>query len=699
MQVTSPNSIKIYNLSSGNSLPQFLSQQKKRALLKKDVSLRRRIELIQDFTMPTVCTSVQMTRDGNYVFVAGTYKPRIRCFDVNQLSLKFERCLDAEVVSFEVLSEDYSKIVMLLNDRYVEFHSQEGRWYRVRMPKFGRHMKYYPGNCDLYLVGTGPEIYRLNLDLGRYYQSFKTNALELNVCDINDHHHLLAVGTSDGKIECWDPRSRQRVGILDCAMSAAEENKSISACPEVTALKFKGPLHMSVGMSNGQILMYDIRANKPYSTKDHYYDLPIHSIAFNDENGLVISSDQRCVKLWDEKTGTAVTALEPENDINQLHLVNNSGLIFLASECTKVQTYFIPMLGPAPKWASFLDNLTEELEENPAQEIYDDYKFVTEKELENLGLSNLIGSSLLRAYMHGYFMDIRLYHKAKAIANPFAYNDYRQKKIKEKMEETRANRVQIKKLPKVNKGLAERLLHHTEDTELKSGKRKKQKREAEGLLADSRFKAMFENPEFEINEESEEFQLLNPVVTKQLEKNRKKSEKVKVQREHSSSEDSEVEGKGSDESSSEDDDKSKWIKDVKSVHKKLYRKTLADREERSKADAQIKLEPQLYQIKSGIDFSTMKDLDKMNKEKRKEQRKTLKATLEDRIKDTESSFVSYKKSNAVGSKEATFKIQRSEKESKRKEEQRKHREERLKLRRTAKHLSRIKAKSDFGFNK
>lgn len=26
----------------------------------------------------------------------GVYKPRIRCYDVNQLSMKFERCMDAE---------------------------------------------------------------------------------------------------------------------------------------------------------------------------------------------------------------------------------------------------------------------------------------------------------------------------------------------------------------------------------------------------------------------------------------------------------------------------------------------------------------------------------------------------------------------------------------------------------------------------
>ena len=45
--------------------------------------------------------------------------------------------------------------------------------------------------------------------------------------------------------------------------------------------------------------------------------------------------------------------------------------------------------------------------------MYDDYKFVTRKELDDLGLTHLIGSNLLRAYMHGFFLDIRLYHKVR----------------------------------------------------------------------------------------------------------------------------------------------------------------------------------------------------------------------------------------------------------------------------------------------
>lgn len=83
------------------------------------MDLRRRIELIEEFDMPGVSTSIRISKDGQYIMATGIYKPRLKCFDVNNLSLKFERCLDSEVVTFEILSEDYSKvqtdILILLN--------------------------------------------------------------------------------------------------------------------------------------------------------------------------------------------------------------------------------------------------------------------------------------------------------------------------------------------------------------------------------------------------------------------------------------------------------------------------------------------------------------------------------------------------------------------------------------------------------
>ena len=112
--------------------------------------------------------------------------------------------------------------------------------------------------------------------------------------------------------------------------------------------------------------------------------------------------------------GKPYTSIEPaDTKLNDLCMVPNTGMVFLANEAPKVQSYFIPALGPAPKWCSFLDSLTEELEENPTPTVYDDYKFVTSTELDNLGLQSLIGSNLLRGYMHGYFIDARLYNKVR----------------------------------------------------------------------------------------------------------------------------------------------------------------------------------------------------------------------------------------------------------------------------------------------
>jgi len=47
--------------------------------------------------------------------------------------------------------------------------------------------------------------------------------------------------------------------------------------------------------------------------------------------------------------------------------------------------------------------------------------------------------------MHGYFVDIRLYRKAKSVIQPFAYDSYRKNKIRQKIESERTNRVQVNK--------------------------------------------------------------------------------------------------------------------------------------------------------------------------------------------------------------------------------------------------------------
>jgi ribosome biogenesis protein ENP2 len=133
--------------------------------------------------------------------------------------------------------------------------------------------------------------------------------------------------------------------------------------------------------------------------------------------------------------------------------------------------------------------------------------------------------------MHGFFVDLRLYTKARAIANPFQYAEHRDKLIRDKLAAEQESRIRGAKKAagaavagvKVNKQLARRAREAEEklrkreageeDEEDEDGRRKRKKKvqaETPSLLKDDRFADLFTNPDFEIDEASREFQLLNP---------------------------------------------------------------------------------------------------------------------------------------------------------------------------------------------
>ncbi|OQR71387.1 nucleolar protein 10-like [Tropilaelaps mercedesae] len=509
MEVCSINDVKIYNLSAGKSLPDWLTDRKKRALVQKDSKVRHRIELIQELEMPTVTTHLRVTPDRQYILACGVYKPRIRCFEVAQLSMKFERCLDYEVVAMEILADDYSKMVFLSAERYVEFHARYGRYHRLRIPRNGRDMAYCQYSAELLFAGDGSEVYRLNLEQGQFFKAYESQASAVNCVRVQTDHNLIVMGTNDGTVEAWDPRCRANIGVLPVGAEVFSEG--MKTIPGITKVVFRDALTIGVGTTSGHVLLYDIRSNKPYLRKDHMYSLPIRSLDFHNEKR-VIAADAKAVKIYGED-GKIFTSITTAYDINDVTVFDRSGLLFVATESPKIQPFYIPALGTAPRWCSFLDNITEELEETDHDTIYDDYRFVTVKELEELNLTSLIGTSMLRAYMHGYFIDIRLYHKAKELSQPFAFEEYKKKKIKERIDAMRGDRVPDKRtvaLPAVNARVAQRLIE--KEQELKEANDKKRLRKFNNPMKDARFAAMFSNPEFEVDEDAEDFARLRSVI-------------------------------------------------------------------------------------------------------------------------------------------------------------------------------------------
>ncbi|KAF8793129.1 Nucleolar protein 10 like protein [Argiope bruennichi] len=641
MQIQTDNNVKIYNLSCGKSLPDWLTERKRRLLQKKNVDIRRRIELIQDFEMPGVSTGIKISRDGNFIFATGIYKPRIRCFDVNNLSMKFERCFDAEAVQFEILSDDYKKLALLQCDRTIELHVQHGSYFKLRIPKFGRDLKYHKASCDLLTCGAGSEIYRLNLEQGRFLNPYHTEASSLNKLAIHEYYDIIACGTMEGKVEAWDPRQRERIATLDCAL-AVPDYDNIEGFPSITALSFKGDLTMAVGTFTGQVMLYDIRANKPFLVQTHDLHQPVKCIEFVPNEELLVSMNPNSVKFWKRNTGDFYFSVTSPVHLNDLCIVPNSGLFFLANEDKKILSYFVPTIGPAPKWCCFLDNITEELEESKQDAVYDDYKFVTEKELHQLHLDHLIGTNLLRGYMHGYFMDVRLYNKARAIMQPEAYQDLKKKMVQSKIEKERnAKRIQVKQLPSINKDYAQKLLE----------KKANSNEEVVNPFEDDRFKDLFENPDFEIKQTDDEYARIKATVERA---NKKKvtivpeSEPMDLLEEENNYKSSSSESEDEEEEESEDSE-------VELPADKKRRGTL-----KAVDSERFKL---LYKNDENEDESI---------------------PVEERLKKTHESF---KESNAAaGNKVVTWTTGKSEKASKREEERKAHMKERAKCRRPAKYI-------------
>lgn len=447
--------------------------------------------------------------------------------------------------------------------------------------------------------------FRLNLEQGRFLNPYVSHGSGLNVCEINPEHQLLTVGTIEGQIEAWDPRSRQRAGLLDCVQGYDPiDLEPASSVPEVTALTFKDGLTLGVGLSTGHVMLYDIRSSKPLLVKDHMYGAPIKKIAFHATHDQVLSLDAKVVKIWDRQSGKAFASIESEAELNDLAIYPSSGLLFLANEQPKMQVHYLPSLGPAPRWCSFLDSLTEELEESSITEVYDDYKFVTRQQLDDLGLEHLIGTTLLRAYMHGYFMDVRLFRKAQSLAEPYTLDRFMQDKIQKKMEEKREKRIQVnkEKLPSVNKDLFLKL--KDKESAQAAGKKISKKRAAEAnLLEDDRFKAIFEDSRFQVDPTEETYKLLNPVVSKLDDKTKARLEKQFAQvdddplsddEENLLTRNSDIED--SSDSSSEDD--LETVKRIKDTHR-IVRQEQKDDDEREKYERYAASKVKFYELKEG----------------------------------------------------------------------------------------------------
>jgi len=471
----------------------------------------------------------------------------------------------------------------------------------------------------------------------------------------------------------------------------------VNSVPAVTCLQARDSLNLAVGTSTGQVLLYDIRASKPVLVKDHMYGLPIKRVVHTEgeDQPMVMSMDSQVVRVWDRNTGKPYTSIESTAEFNDLVLYPGSGLMFLANEQPRMQVFYVPSLGPAPRWASFLDSLTEELEESSTATVYDDYKFCSLAELQDLGLDHLVGSPLLRAHLHGYFMDVRLYRKAASARPANSVENMKRNLIQRQIEAQREGRVKIEtKVPKVNQDLFIKLKVDEDD-------KKKKKKKAGDLLNDDRFSALFSDQRFEVDKEDDAFRLIQPVVSK-LDKDKRKEFESKYAVRSDDDEDKQ-EGDsdiGLEDSEAESSDEDiEWTKNLKREHKNIKHEQTTERRNQSalkKEQLLLKISEKtkkvskhkLTEVADGSDFVSLSE--------RKTKSKKSKQSLESRLEDVDfaGEMVRHESGHVM-----TFAPEISNQKLRKEEAEKAHREERRSVRRSAKTLKKDKLPPRFWMGK
>ena len=137
---------KVYTVNgaapgAATSLPDWLTRKRAQKIKGSRGAVKEQVEgainVIQSFEFPEASYRIKVTRDGHHAIATGTYKPQVKCFDLDQLTQKFERHTDAENVDFALLSDDWTKSVHLQADR-TEVREPPKFLIRLERRKFSR---------------------------------------------------------------------------------------------------------------------------------------------------------------------------------------------------------------------------------------------------------------------------------------------------------------------------------------------------------------------------------------------------------------------------------------------------------------------------------------------------------------------------------------------------------------------------------
>lgn len=352
------------------------------------------VSVIHRLEFPEYCNVLEITPDKKTLIGAGAYKPCMAIFDLEEHTQKLERNTDEEVIRLATLGDDWKKLALLHRNGKMEFHSRFGKHCVVELPKECRDMKSDLVKGEVVAVGKAPKVFRFSTVAGKFDAPFVTAHGDLESIAINRSNGVYSVCSGSGACELVDSRDLTSIAVF-----------SLSSGATVSEFSADG-VFLGVGSEAGEVRFYDLRSKAPLLVKDHLYDFPIKSLKIH--KSAIASMDQKGVKIWSRATGKTLASVEPPFRANAF--TDDEGMLFIGGDARNVKSYYVPELGKIPRWCSYLEGSTEEMVELKKATYFENYKFVTEEQLNALKLQAEVGKAI-KPHLHGYLVPIAQYEK------------------------------------------------------------------------------------------------------------------------------------------------------------------------------------------------------------------------------------------------------------------------------------------------
>jgi ribosome biogenesis protein ENP2 len=329
----------------------FKKNLKRKKLKEKEIFTEKNDPIDVNFRFPSTVNLIKESPNSRFLIAYGNYPPQIKCFDLEDLSLKFQRNLESSILDFHFLNDDWEKLVFLRSDKLLEFHIKSGRYYQIKLNKAAVDLSYVIKQSTLFVTSIKQEILRLDLENGKFLSPLKNLSKFNNTCSANNpSNNIIAFGNSGGVIKFWDPRIVKK-SIFKIESFLFSKNRTLNS---ITTLRFgeKNEYSLCSGLNSGEFMEFDLRNAKPLIIKKLGNNLPIKSIRFSESDNQILISDKKSIKIWKKNFKKDILFFNSIHEINHICKIKKTGFLFIALEYPLIEGKFISCMGRLPSWCS-----------------------------------------------------------------------------------------------------------------------------------------------------------------------------------------------------------------------------------------------------------------------------------------------------------------------------------------------------------